>query len=792
MYKPEDILNLIKFNALDNKWKYNKEKKDLFAFQAEGVAGILNRFEKYKIALLADEVGMGKTIQALSVIAKQFEKKSKSKVLVIVPRKEMLNQWKNEEYKEFVSKHLIKDIMPNNNELIGLENLHKGFGISAKERQIIFCKTTSFSHISDNNIEELKRQIKEFDLIIVDEAHQYRNYENNEEDSLRIKRAKEIFGSKDKNTNTLLMTATPLHSRRGDIKRVVQLFKEIGQDDEEIMGKIMIRRLKIMTEGANKYQYRYEEDIPISLSDKEGVRNELFYAMLQKSFVYNGDNKDLSKSKHLLDYLEGTDFSENDFSKYINKIIKKYNKEYNIPPSNQKYDTVLKKILDSKEKALVFVRRKASANELSRRYIEAFDEVAWKIIDEALDKKIIIKMPKNREGFEKIVKNHKSDSIVNIDNVKEHIDDDFIEDYRKKEENKKGKHKETIKNAIAYNYFSQYDIFSKENFEEFKKSKDETEESKEGDTPKSIVLNFFKQKRGEPSTHASRFVLKFTKNKEYKNFFSQYLPEFLKYDTSKSELIKNAVLYSSIGVVELYAIFLKSGRSYNWFIKRLEKEEENLIFIKEVREFIKHYDKFEKYVKTNDNAVFKDEEEPKNDDEKVIISKIFNNAQPAYPYLSDTKNKHVIARFNSPFFPYMLCGTSILQEGVNLHLFCNKVYHFGSAHTMGDDEQRTGRVDRVMGKMDRELSCKDPKQKKLKIYYPYLKNTFDETNLHKMLTHKRATEINIDTCKIPASAQDDIIYQKSDRQLIKDLLHQTEKEIETEPYSWELEISNKT
>lgn len=790
--EPKNILELVNFNAEDDKWKYDPKNKDLFAYQAEGVAGIQNRFEKYSIALLADEVGMGKTIQALATMAMQFKKKPNSKVLVIVPRKEMLNQWKNEEYKVFINNHLKeKDIMPSSEFLIGLDNLHHahGFGINKKDKgEVVFCKTTSFSHVTDDDLKKLQTQIKKFDLIVVDEAHQYRNYDDNvEEHTRRINTAKALFAKID--ANILLMTATPLHSRVGDVKRVVGLFKDIGSDDDkEIMKKIMIRRLKVMKKGANKYQYRHEEKIAVALADKDSLRNELFYAILQKSLVNSENSKDLSSSKHLLDYMEGTSFkndSENQEKTVFSKIIKKYVKVYGIPPSNQKYDEVLKVIYKSEEKALVFVRRKASAHELTRKYIEDFDKEAWEMINNALNGKNTIAMPTDREKFQTIITKHTKSASLNIkDFEKKKVVQGFLDEYRGL--NKKrlgGKHTQTVLIDLAHQYFSTYEKFNEEDFKIFK----DTQIAQSNDTkdkvgiPKSMILDFFKSKNNAPSTHASRFVLKFTKNTEYKEFFSKYLPKLLSYDENKAELIKSAILHSSIGVVELYAIFLKSGIRYGFFIKRVEKEKDTLRFIKEIKEFIANYDKFEKYITYNENTVEKDSDEKEDDDKKVIMTNIFNNAQPGYPYLSDTKNKYVIARFNSPFFPYLLCGTSILQEGVNLHLFCNKVYHFGAANTMGDDEQRTGRVDRVMGKMDRELDKRE--NAKLKIYYPYLENTFDEINLQKMLTQKRNTEIGIDTCQIPASTQKEV-YLKSSISTIQELLHQSAKEVSTEPYPW--------
>lgn len=87
-------------------YDFPPKKADFATLQIEGVAMLLNRLDKFNIALLADEVGMGKTFQALAVISEQFRKKDDSKVLIITPRKEILNQWKQEEYNEFRNKHL--------------------------------------------------------------------------------------------------------------------------------------------------------------------------------------------------------------------------------------------------------------------------------------------------------------------------------------------------------------------------------------------------------------------------------------------------------------------------------------------------------------------------------------------------------------------------------------------------------------------------------------------------------------------------------------------------------------
>jgi superfamily II DNA or RNA helicase len=161
---------------------------DFATLQIEGVAMLLNRLNKFNIVLLADEVGMGKTFQALAVITEQFRQKPDSKVLVITPRKEVLNQWKEEEYNEFREKHLLnqdeKYLPENNNDNIHeIPNFAKGFLDREKlHTKIVFAKSTSFS--TQENIDNIDREkqlledIKQFDLIVVDEAHKFRNYDD--------------------------------------------------------------------------------------------------------------------------------------------------------------------------------------------------------------------------------------------------------------------------------------------------------------------------------------------------------------------------------------------------------------------------------------------------------------------------------------------------------------------------------------------------------------------------------------------------------------------------------------
>ena len=73
MYKEYDlttISELVHFNLNRKDWIYTDGmQKSLEATQVEGVYGLIQRLKQHDIALLADEVGMGKTIQALGVMS---------------------------------------------------------------------------------------------------------------------------------------------------------------------------------------------------------------------------------------------------------------------------------------------------------------------------------------------------------------------------------------------------------------------------------------------------------------------------------------------------------------------------------------------------------------------------------------------------------------------------------------------------------------------------------------------------------------------------------------------------
>lgn len=86
--------------------------------------------------------------------------------------------------------------------------------------------------------------------------------------------------------------------------------------------------------------------------------------------------------------------------------------------------------------------------------------------------------------------------------------------------------------------------------------------------------------------------------------------------------------------------------------------------------------------------------------------------------------------FNTPFFPDVLVASSVLAEGVDLHLHCRHVIHHDLSWNPSDIEQRTGRVDRLGSHAER---AKEP----VDVYLPFVSETQDEKQFRVVLDRER-------------------------------------------------------
>ena len=104
--------------------------------------------------------------------------------------------------------------------------------------------------------------------------------------------------------------------------------------------------------------------------------------------------------------------------------------------------------------------------------------------------------------------------------------------------------------------------------------------------------------------------------------------------------------------------------------------------------------------------------------------------------MSGGVNQRLVRQFRMPGFPLVLVTTDVLQEGEDLHTFCRRIVHYGIAWTPSAMEQRTGRVDRIGGLVQRRLDGvpeAPAADEFIQVYYPHLQDTVEVLQVRRVL-----------------------------------------------------------
>ena len=205
-----------------------------------------------KGAILADEVGLGKTIEAGIVISQKWAE-NKRKMLIIVPAT-LRKQWYEELKEKFYLDSIILEAKSFN------EEIARGNFNPFIQDKIIIC---SYNFVS--NKEAYVKSIN-WDLVIIDEAHRLRNvYKTTNKISRRIKTAIE-------NSPKILLTATPLQNSLlelygltsfiddyifGDLKSFKSQFTRIDENDKFLYNDLKERIAPICKRTLRKQVLEY-------------------------------------------------------------------------------------------------------------------------------------------------------------------------------------------------------------------------------------------------------------------------------------------------------------------------------------------------------------------------------------------------------------------------------------------------------------------------------------------------------------------------------------------------------
>lgn len=127
----------------------------------------------------------------------------------------------------------------------------------------------------------------------------------------------------------------------------------------------------------------------------------------------------------------------------------------------------------------------------------------------------------------------------------------------------------------------------------------------------------------------------------------------------------------------------------------------------------------------------------------------FDRMQPVLGRSGRLRSENAVSQFKFPVHPNVLVCTDVLKEGVDLHLFCDEVIHYGVAWTPGDLEQRIGRVDRFGSQISRRLAAFRPSTgphdaPRLQVEFPYLDGTLDAPQVARVILAKVRSDLRMD------------------------------------------------
>lgn len=168
-----------------------------------------------KGALLADEVGLGKTIEASLVIAQRWAERQR-RILLIVPAS-LRKQWSQELYEKFSLPSVIVERKSYN------DLRKKGIARPFEQSDHIVITSYEFAALKADEIARIS-----WNLVVFDEAHRLRNVYR-KDGATRAKRLRDATRSCFK----ILLTATPLQNSLMELYGLVSVLDEHYFGDEE-------------------------------------------------------------------------------------------------------------------------------------------------------------------------------------------------------------------------------------------------------------------------------------------------------------------------------------------------------------------------------------------------------------------------------------------------------------------------------------------------------------------------------------------------------------------------------
>ena len=214
----------------------------LYAFQKDGVKAAINKILTYNGCILADSVGLGKTYEALATI-KYFELRNE-RVLVLCPKK-LRDNWTvyrlNDARNPFVNDRFRYDVLSHTD--------------------------LSRTHGTTGDIDLAMVNWGNYDLVVIDESHNFRNYVKGRRDEgnqrvapSRYERLLEEVIRAGVRTKVLLLSATPVNNDLRDLYNQISLIT--GGADNAFAEELTIPNVRSTLVSAQSIFSAWAEEKP--------------------------------------------------------------------------------------------------------------------------------------------------------------------------------------------------------------------------------------------------------------------------------------------------------------------------------------------------------------------------------------------------------------------------------------------------------------------------------------------------------------------------------------------------
>ena len=244
---PRELFKLFAYEILDGRVSLAKDQQILTLFQEVGVLNAEEKMAKYFGCLVADSVGLGKSFIGAEILKdflygrkdfwngkleQKWNEKGKG-CLLIVPA-HLRKQWRDD---------VLLKVFFTNCSINTIDGEYHFKLIDKESGTLGELKIMSYSKFVRSSERSLNQLSDQFDLILIDEAHRFRDENTNAWNNIQLLKKKssyigELGYDKESIRNRfILLTATPLNNRISDLLNLFKIFLDRDLRDLTRYGK---------------------------------------------------------------------------------------------------------------------------------------------------------------------------------------------------------------------------------------------------------------------------------------------------------------------------------------------------------------------------------------------------------------------------------------------------------------------------------------------------------------------------------------------------------------------------